>query len=182
VLAFHDKLTVCVGAAAPVPVSVSDVVEGWALLVKVSVAVAAPVTRGLNVTVKEALWPAGIVTGSESPPTLKAELFELAAVTVTFAPLAVRLADAVPLVPTTTLPRAKVVGVTPSWPAAAAPVPDSGIVNVGFDAFEVMVTLPVTLPADVGVKATLKLALWPAVSVTGAVIPLRLNPVPLIPT
>jgi hypothetical protein len=113
---------------------------------------------------------------------LNAELLELAAVTVTFVPLAVRLPDAVPLVPTTTLPKPRVVGVTVSWPAAAVPVPDSGIVSVGLVAFEVTVTLPLAFAADCGVNVILKVALWPAVSVTGAVIPLRPNPVPLIPT
>jgi hypothetical protein len=44
------------------------------------------------------------------------------------------------------------------------------------------VILPLALPAAVGVNVTLKLALCPAVSVTGAVIPLRLTPVALMPT
>ena len=152
------------------------------MLVKVSVALAAPDTCGLKVTVNEALWPAGMVTGSERPLTLNTELFELTAVTVTFAPLAVRLPDAVPLVPTTALPRGRVVGETASCPAAAVPVPESGIVSVELDAFEVMVTLPLALAAEGGVNVTLNVALCPAVSVTGAVIPLRLNPVPLMPT
>jgi hypothetical protein len=91
------------------------------------VAVAAPDAWGLKVTVEEALWPAGMVTGSERPPMLNAELLELAAVTVTFVPLAVRFADAVPQVPTTTLPKPRVVGVTVSCPAAAVPVPDNGM-------------------------------------------------------
>lgn len=152
------------------------------MLVKVSVALAAPETCGLKVTVKEVLWPAGMVTGSARPPTLNTELFELTAVTVTFAPVAVRLPDAVPLVPTTTLPRPRVVGVTVSCPGAAVPVPDSGIVSVGLDAFEAMVTLPLALAAVCGANVTVKLALCPAVNVTGAVIPVKLNPVPLIPT
>ena len=58
------------------------------MLVNVSVALAAPETCGLKVTVNEALWPAGMVTGRGRPPRLNTELFELAAVTVTFAPLA----------------------------------------------------------------------------------------------
>ena len=152
------------------------------MLVKVSATLTAPVVVGLNVAVKDALCPAGIVTGNESPPTLNAELFVPAAVTVTFAPLAVRLPVAFPLVPTTTLPRARVVGVTINCPVAAVPVPDSGMVNVGFDAVDVIVTLPLTAPADCGANETLKLALWPEVSVTGAVIPLTLYPAPLIPT
>jgi hypothetical protein len=56
------------------------------------------------------------------------------------------------------------------------------MVKVGLDAFEVTVTLPLTLPADVGVNVTVKVVLWPDASVTGVVIPLRLYPVPLIPT
>lgn len=152
------------------------------MLVKVTEPLAAPETCGLNVTVNEALWPAGMVRGNERPPKLNTELFELAAVIVTFAPLAVRLPDATPLVPTTTLPRPSVVGLTVSVPAAAVPVPDSGIVSVGLDAFEVMLTLPLAAAADCGVNVTVKLVLCPAVSVTGAVIPVKLNPEPLMPT
>ena len=47
VLAFHDRLTLWIGAAVPVPFAVSVVVEGWALLVKVKVAESAPATIGL---------------------------------------------------------------------------------------------------------------------------------------
>jgi hypothetical protein len=152
------------------------------LLVKVNVALAAADICGLKVTVNDALWPAGMVTGSARPPTLNTELFELTAVTVTFALLAVRLPDAVPLVPTTTLPSPRVVGVTESCPLAAVPIPDSGIDSVELEAFEVMVTLPLALAADCGANVTVKLVLCPAVSVIGAVIPVKLNPVPLIPT
>jgi len=56
------------------------------------------------------------------------------------------------------------------------------MVRVGVGAFDVMVTLPLALAADCGANVTLKLALCPAVSVIGAVIPLRVKPVPLIPT
>jgi hypothetical protein len=156
-------------------------VEDCALLVKVAVALSAPVVRGLKVMVNGTLCPAGIVTGSDSWLMLKTELFVLAAVTVTLAPLAVRLPDAVPLVPITTLPSGNVAGVTASTPAVTVPVPVNGMVRVGFDALDVIVTLPLTLPADSGANVTVKFTLCPAVSVTGVVIPLRLNPVPLIP-
>jgi len=79
------------------------------------------------------------------------------------------------------LPKARLVGFDPRVPGAT-PVPDKGMVKVGLDAFEVMVTLPLALAADAGVRVTVKVALCPAVSVTGAVIPLKVNPVPLIPT
>jgi hypothetical protein len=93
----------------------------------------------------------------------------------------VTVSDRVCVVPTGTLPKARLVGFDASAPDAV-PVPVNGIVSVGFDAFEVMVTLPLTAPAAVGVNNTLKLALWPAVSVTGAVMPVALNPDPLTPT
>lgn len=60
------------------------------------------------------LWPAGMVKGGEIPPITKRELLELARVTVTLPPLADRVPDAVPLLPTTTLPNPRVVGVMPS--------------------------------------------------------------------
>ena len=107
VLASHDKLTVCVGADAPVPVAVPVVVEGGALLVNVRIALSAPVICGLKVKVNDAICPAGMMTGSDNPPIVNRELFVLAAVTVTFAPLALRLAEAVSLVPTVTLPKSK---------------------------------------------------------------------------
>jgi len=150
--------------------------------VNVSVALATPVTAGLKVTVKDTLWPAGMVNGSESPPTLNTELFVLAPVTVTLAPLAVKLPDAVPLLPTTTLPKSMEVGFTANCPTAEEPVPDSGIVSVGLEALDVMVTLPLALPADDGANETENVALCPAVSVTGAVMPVKPNPLPLTAT
>jgi hypothetical protein len=179
VLAFHERLTECVGAEVPVPVKFSVVVPGWALLVKVSTALTAPATCGLKVTVNEVLLPACIVAGRESPPTLKTELFVLAAVTVTLAPLAVKLPDDVPLLPATTFPSPNVVGETVSWPTAVTPVPESGTLSVGSVAVDVIATLPVTSPADEGVKETLKVALCPAFRANGVVIPLTLNPVPV---
>ena len=54
--------------------------------------------------------------------------------------------------------------------------------KVGFEAFEVIETMPLKLPADCGAKLTLKDALCPGVNVTGIVIPETLNPVPLAAT
>ena len=85
------------------------------------------------------------------------------------------------MLPTVTLPKLRLVGFDLSAPGEI-PVPDIGMARVGLDAVEVIVTLPLALAADCGVNLTVKVALWPAVSVTGAVIPLRLNPVPLIAT
>lgn len=85
------------------------------------------------------------------------------------------------MLPTVTFPKLRVAGFDPSAPGVTA-VPDNGMVRFGFEAVEAIVTLPLILPADTGVNVTVKVALWPAVSVAGVVIPLRLKPVPLIPT
>ena len=85
------------------------------------------------------------------------------------------------LLPMVTLPKLSVVGLDPSVPLVT-PVPVSGIVRVGLDAVDVMTMLPVALAADVGVNVTVKVALCPAVSVTGVVMPLKSNPVPLTAT
>ena len=66
--------------------------------------------------------------------------------------------------------------------AGATAVPLSGIDKLGFDAFEVTVAVPGNVPADVGAKVTVKVALCPAVNVTGGVIPVTLYPVPVAAT
>lgn len=122
------------------------------------------------------------MTGSDNPPTLNTELLVFAAVTVTFAPLAVRVPEALLLVPTTTLPNDRVVGETDNCPIVTVPVPETGIVRVGFDAVELTVTVPLTLPAACGANETLKFALCPPASVSGVLIPAKLKPLPVIPT
>ena len=93
----------------------------------------------------------------------------------------VTVSDRVWWFPTVTLPKLRLVGLAPR-PPGEIPVPDSGMVRVGFEASDVMVTLPLALPADDGANETLNVALCPVVSVTGVVIPLKLNPEPLIAT
>ena len=85
------------------------------------------------------------------------------------------------MLPTVTLLKVRLLGLDPTAPGAT-PIPANGMVRAGLEAFEVIVTLPLTLPEDEGVNVTFKVAFWPAASVTGAVIPLRVNPVPLIAT
>ncbi len=84
--------------------------------------------------------------------------------------------------PTVTLPKLSEVGVAPSWPAVVDPVPDRGTLNVAFEPFEVTVTFPLTAPVVVGANLTVNVVLCPAVSVKEELIPLRVNPGPLICT
>ena len=111
-----------------------------------------------------------MVTGSESPPTLNTELVVFAAETVTLAPLAVRLPDAVPLVPTTTLPKSSLAGLTTSCPeAVVVPVPESVRLSVLLDALLAMVTVALKVPAALGANLMLIVVLCPAATVTGRV-------------
>ena len=59
------------------------------------------------------------------------------------------------------------------------PVPPRGIDKLGFDAFDVTVTVPGNDPTEVGAKVTVKVVLCPGVNVTGGMIPEMLNPVPV---
>ena len=54
--------------------------------------------------------------------------------------------------------------------------------RLGFEAFEVTVSVPGNVPADVGANFTMNVVLCPGVNVTGGVIPEMLNPVPVAAT
>jgi len=169
-LALQESATECVEGDVPVPVSVSVVVEGWALLVNVSVALAAPATVGLNVIVNDALFPAEIVCGKEKPPIVKTELFVLAAVTVTVPPVAVSVPVAVPLDPTTTIPNPRLDGETlSSGDVVDTPVPASETLAGEFVASLVTVSVPLNVVAAFGVNEILRVILPPAATETGNV-------------
>lgn len=52
------------------------------------------------------------------------------------------------------MPKLSELGLELSCPGVAVPVPDRGMVNVGFEAFEVTATVPLALPVDVGANFT----------------------------
>ena len=153
----------------------SVVVGGDALLVKVSVPVAAPLACGLNVTVKSAVCPAWIVTGREIPLSVNRELLLLALLMVTFAPAAASVPVAVPVAPTATFPRLKVVGVTLSCAVAAVPVPVRlATTEEGF-AFDTKVSVALAAPAACGLNVKVNGAEWPASMRSGMDKPLNAN-------
>ena len=73
-------------------------------------------------------------------------------------PVLVTVSEAVCWLPTFTLPKASLDGLLVSCPAAI-PVPDNGIVSVGFEPLEVRVTFPLAEPVACGAKATVNVAL-----------------------
>jgi hypothetical protein len=150
----------CVVAATPVPLRSATVVGGEALLEKVSVALVAPLDCGWKLTVKEALLPSAIVTGSDRPLNAKLELLQLAEVMVTLPDDAVSVPVAVPLPPTLTLPKLSVPGVIANLEGRKPmPVALKGIARVGFEAFDVMATLPLAFAEVLGVNTTEKCVL-----------------------
>jgi hypothetical protein len=112
------------------------------------------------------------------PARLNSELLRLTEETVTLADVALRDAERLALVPTTTLPKATPLVFKASCPSGV-PVPESEIFNCVFEASELSVRVPLLPVADCGAKATLNVTLCPDVSVTGNVRPLTLNPVPV---
>ena len=73
---------------------------------------------------------------------------------------------------------ARFVGLAVSAPGVA-PVPDSGMLKIGFAPLEVIFTLPLAAPPAVGEKSMVNDVLWPAPKVSEGASPLTLNPAPL---
>jgi len=90
----------------------------------------------------------------------------------------VRVSDKACLFPTVTVPKSRLVGFAPTVPCET-PVPDNGSDNEVLGASEVIVTLPLALPAMSGANVAVNVVLCEALSARGAVMPLSLNPVPL---
>jgi len=67
-----------------------------------------------------------------------------------------------------------------SVPTADVPVPERETVRVGLDALDEIVTVPLAAPAVVGANFTVNVVLCPAFTVSGVLMPLRVNPIPLI--
>ncbi len=168
--------------ATPVPDNGTVNVGLGAFEVIVTLPLALPAVTGAKVTLKVALCPAVSVAGVEIPLTEKpVPLLATFEIVTVEPPVLVTVSDRTLLLPSLTLPKLKLVGFAPSAPAAT-PVPDNGTDREGFEPFEVMVTLPLALPAVTGAKVTLKVALCPEVSVVGVEIPLTEKPVPLLAT
>ena len=135
--------------------------------VMVTVPLKFPLAVGENFTLKLTLCPEARLTGKLKPLMLNPEPVICAAEIVRLDPPELVSVSAMVLgLPVCTLPKLRLAGLGVKSPAEI-PVPDKGMLSEGFDASEVIVTLPLALPVPVGVNVTLKLALCPEVSVTG---------------
>jgi hypothetical protein len=147
--------------------------------VTLTLPLAAPLVVGEKSTLNEVLWLAANVKGNDSPLKLNpVPLAEAAEIVRLDAPVLVRVSDKLELLPTCTLPNARLVGFAVSAPCVR-PVPESGMLKLESEPVEVTLTLPLAAPLAVGEKSTVKGVLCPAFSVKGNDSPLKLNPVPL---
>jgi hypothetical protein len=174
VLAVQERSTLCDTGAVPLPVSDCDVGAFEALLENVIVPDAVPLAAGVKVTVNEAVPPAAIVTGNVMPVTLNSGLSELTPATCTDDPVALNVPVFDALDPTVMFPKLWLAGDAANWPGAV-PVPDSATVSDGFEASDITVRFPLTLPAAVGENTTEKVTLCPAARVVGKESPLIEN-------
>jgi hypothetical protein len=138
-----------------------------------------PAAVGVNVAVNDVFAPAVNVSGKLSPLRLYPVPDAAACEMVT---LALPEFDSVIvcelLLPTTTLPKATLVGFAVSEELAATPVPVRGIVVGEPGALLVSEMLPLALPAAVGANRAVNVAFCPAAIASGRDNPLMLNPVP----
>jgi hypothetical protein len=172
---------VIVNCPADVPVPESPIFNvGFGPLdVIVNVPLTAPLAVGANAAVNVTLCVGFSVVGKVSPLIENpAPLAEAAEIVTAAPPVFVSVSDKFELLPTCTLPNARLAGFGLSVPSAT-PVPETGIVKFGFDPFDVIDTDPLTAPAAVGANFTVNEVLCPAFSVIGSVNPAMLNPAPL---
>jgi len=78
------------------------------------------------------------------------------------------------VLPITTLPKSRLVGFALKAPGAT-PVPDTLMVKLGFEASDVIVTVPLALPLAFGANVTVNVVLCDAPSDTGVDIPVMEN-------
>src|SRR5271169_2950939 len=158
---------VSVPGATPVPESGMLKLGFEPVEVMLTLPLAAPLVVGEKSTVNDVLWPAVSVKGKDSPLRLNPVPLAVAAEMVRLdPPVLVSVSDKLVLLPTWTLPNARLVGFAVSVPWVT-PVPESGMLKLGFEPVDVMLTLPLAAPLAVGEKSTVNDVLCPAVNVKG---------------
>ncbi len=173
--------TECLTAAAiPVPVSATLPGEFVALLATVMLPVSLPATTGANCAVTVTDWPGVSVTEDVEEVMLKpvpdAVTEEMRTLEV---PVFVNVALSWLVLPSVTLPKAKLAGLTDSNCVEVVPVPESARLSGESVALLTSAIEPAMAPDVVGSKTTLKEAVLPAAMVKGMVIPVILMPVPV---
>lgn len=175
--------TVCGVVATPVPETLIVAGEFVVLLEMLTLPVTAPAVPGANVTVTVTAWFGVSTSFAVTPLALNPAPLTptLEIVTLEF-PLFVNVALSELLLLTFTLPKLRLVVLSPNSFVAAIPVPLRAIARGEFGALLVRLTEPVTAPAVVGANTALNVVEPPAAMFNGAVIPVVLKPFPVVVT
>ncbi len=165
------------------PVPESGILRGEldALETTLNVPLTAPALVGAKAAVKVTLWLAARVTGRFSPLTEKPAPLGVACEIVTVAvPVLVKVSDLLLLLPTCTLPNARLAGLGLRVPGVI-PVPERLSTTVLFVWFEVVAKVmpPLKLPTVVGANVMVTEVDVPGFSVSGTARLLIENPAPL---
>ena len=141
---------------------------------------ALPVAAGVNVTFSAAVCPGVRVVLAPAPLTLKPAPLATTLEIVRFAlPAFVSVAVSELLLPTTTLPKSRLLVLEVSSGVAAKPEPLVEITRGEFGASLASETDPVTLPAAFGVNTTLNVLFCPGAMLVGSARPDVENPAPV---
>jgi hypothetical protein len=151
-----------------------------ALLVTAMDPTTLPVAVGANVAFSVAVCPGTNVVLAPAPLTLNPAPLTITLEIITFAfPLFVSVAPSELLLPTTTLPKSKLLVLEVSSAVAAVELPLVEITSGELGALLVSKIDPVTFPAELGVNITLNVAFWPAAMLIGSVRPDVPKPLPV---
>jgi len=153
-------------AAAPVPESARLSGESAALLTRVTEPATAPDAVGSKTTLNEAVFPAAIVSGVDIPAVVMPEpLTSTWLIVMVATPALLKVIVWEFEVPVATLPKLTDDGV--AFRTRLTPVPESAMLDA--EPVELLETeiKPLALPATVGSKLTVRVALWPTLRVSG---------------
>jgi len=166
--------------ATPVPLRATVVGEFVAVLTSDTLPLTLPAAAGANRAVNVVLCPAVSVCGNVSPVMLRPAPVTLEELIVTFElPVFVMVTVWLAVLPTNTLPKLMLVGEALSVSTCVTPVPLNETTVGEFVAVLASDTLPLTAPAAAGANRAVNVVLCPAVSVSGSVSPVTLNPAPV---
>ena len=170
--------TVCELNWPPLPASVID--SPPAVLAIAIDPATLPVADGENVTFSAAVCPGAKMVFAPAPLTLKPTPATATLEIVTFAvPPLVSVTPWELLVPTTTLPKSRLVALEVRSVVAVVALPLAEITREELGALLVSEIDPVTFPAEVGENTTLKVVFCPGAMFIGSVRPEVPNPAPV---
>ena len=128
-----------------------------------------PVADGANVTLSAAVCPGANVVLAPAPLTANPMPFTSTFEIVTLAfPVLVSVAPSELLLPSSTLPKSKLLVLELNSAVDAIELPLVEIISGEFGALLTSAIEPVTFPAELGAKTTLNVMLWPAAMMIGS--------------